>query len=124
MFTGIWTDLFRALVQVLTSRWLTDEQIRGISANVVGNYFSDWLPTPKAEREVSARVEAAQTHIAEASRIIAGLRTDLYGQAQHLNQLIADIEEKKKAAEHYAALARTNQEAFAPSARRNGEGYP
>ena len=114
MFGGIWIDLFRALAQVLTSRWLSEEQIRGISANIVGSYFSDWLPTPKQEREASSRVEAAQNHIAEASRIIAGLRTDLDGQAQHLNQLVKDIEEKKSAAAHYAALARTNQEAFAP----------
>lgn len=114
MLGGIWIDLFRATVQVLTSRWLSEDQIRGLSANIVGGYLSDWLPTPKQEREASSRVGAAQNHIAEASRIIAGLRTDLDGQAQHLNQLVKDIKEKKIAAVHYAALARINQETFAP----------
>ena len=114
MFGTLFTNLLRALSQVLTSRWLTDDQIRNISATVVGNYFADWLPTQKEEREAAERVEAAGKHIVEASRIISGLRTDLDGQAQQLNQLIAEIEEKKKAAEHYAALAKTNQEAFTP----------
>jgi hypothetical protein len=114
MFSGIFFDLFRALVQVITSRILTDEQIRTISADVVGKYFADWLPTPKEQREAAERVQSAQTHIAEASSIIAGLRSDLDSQAQQLNHLIADIEEKKKAAEHYATLAKTNQEAFGP----------
>jgi hypothetical protein len=114
MFIEFFLDLLRAVVQVLTSRWLTDDQIRTISSNVVGIYFADWLPTPKEEREAAERVKVAQTHIAEASSIIASLRSDLDGQAQQLSQLIADIEEKKRAAEHYAALAKTNQEAFAP----------
>ena len=100
--------------QVLTSRWLTDEQIRTVSANVVGRYFSDWLPTPKEERDAAERVEAARIHISEASRIITGLRGDLDGQALQLNKIIEDIEQKKKTAEHYAVLAKTNQEAFAP----------
>lgn len=95
MIEPIFRDLPRALVQVLTSRLLTEDQIRTISANVVGKYFVDWLPTAKEEREAAERVQAAQTHIAEASSIIAGLRSDLNGQAQQLNQLIEDIEEKK-----------------------------
>ena len=98
----------------MTSRWLTDEQIRNISSNVVGNYFTDWLHTPKEEKEASERIKAAQTHIAEASHIISSLHSDLDAQATQLNKLATDIEEKKKSAEHYAILAKTNQEAFAP----------
>jgi hypothetical protein len=114
MLTDFTVSFIRALSQVLTSRWLTDAQIRGISASVVGRYFADWLPTPKEEHEAAERVAAAQKHIAEASRIITGLHTDLDTQAHQLTQIITDIEQKKKAAEHYAALARTNQKAFAP----------
>lgn len=114
MLTDFTTNLLRAMSQVLTSRWLTDEQIRTVSANVVGRYFSDWLPTPKEERDAAERVEAARIHISEASRIITGLRGDLDGQALQLNKIIEDIEQKKKTAEHYAVLAKTNQEAFAP----------
>jgi hypothetical protein len=33
-------------------------------------------------------------------------------QAQQLDQIIRDIEEKKKQADHYAVLAKTNKEAF------------
>jgi hypothetical protein len=110
----ILSGLLRALFQVLTSRILTDEQVRTISTNVVGHYFVSWLPTPKEEQQAAERVQIAQNHISEASNIIAGLRSDLDGQAQHLNQLIADIEEKKQSAAHYAALAKTNQEMFAP----------
>jgi hypothetical protein len=114
MLTNFTIDLVRALSQVLTSRWLTDAQIRSISAGLVGRYFTDWLPTPKEEHEAAERVAAAQEHIAEASRIITSLRTDLDTQAQQLTQIITDIDQKKKAAEHYADLARTGQKAFAP----------
>lgn len=111
---GLTTDVLRVISQLASSRLLTDEQIRNISHNVVGQYFSDWFATPARERETAEKVELAQKHIAEASDIISAIRADLDTQAEHLNLLVADIAAKKKDAEHYAALAKTNQETFAP----------
>jgi hypothetical protein len=108
------TELLRVASQLLTSRLLTDEQIRSISKNIVGRYFSDWLATPKQEQETAQKVDLARAHITEASQIISGIRADLDTQANQLNQLVLDIEAKKRDAAHYAALAKINQEAFSP----------
>jgi len=105
-------DLARAATQVITGKFFTDEQIRRISNNVVGAYIADWLPTSKDEAEAKQRVELARLHITEASNIISGLQDDLDNQAQQLDQILREIEEKKKVADHYATLAQTNQKAF------------
>lgn len=105
-------EFARAATQVITGRFLTNEQIRLISKNAVGAYFSDWLPTPKDEVEAKKRVEQARLHITEASYIISGLQNDLDNQAKQLDQIIREIEEKKKVVDHYTTLAETNQKAF------------
>jgi len=102
----------RAVIQVITGKFLTDEQIRLISKNVVGAYFADLLPTPKNELEAKERIEQASLYITEASQIISGLQNDLDNQASQLDQIIREIEEKKKVANHYSMLAETNQKAF------------
>jgi hypothetical protein len=102
----------RAAAQIISGKFLTDEQIRLISKNVVGAYFSDWLPVPKDEVEAKKRVELARLYITEASQIISGLQNDLDNQAMQLNQVIREIEEKRKVADHYATLIETNQKAF------------
>jgi hypothetical protein len=107
------TNIARVTSQLLSSKLLTDEQIRSLSKNIVGQYFSDWFATPAQERETGDKVALAQRHIADASHIISGIRADLDAQAKHLNQLLTEIAAKKKDAEHYAALAHTGEEAFA-----------
>ena len=102
----------RATAQVLTGKFFTDESNLLISKNVVGAYFADWLPIPKDEVEAKQRVEQARLYITEASQIISSLQGDLNNQAQQLDQIIREIEEKKKVANHYATLAETNQKAF------------
>jgi hypothetical protein len=114
MLNSIIVEAIRVISQLVTGKLLTDEQIRSISGNIVGTYVSDWFPKPKEEHEASKRVEVARAHITEATRIILDLRTDLDNQATHLDQLVAQIAEKEKLAEHYATLAQTNQAAFAP----------
>lgn len=108
------TELIRVASQILSSRLLTEEQIRSISTNVVGQYFSDWFATPAQERETSEKVALAQRHISDATDIISAIRSDLDTQAKQLIKLVEDIAAKKKDAEHYAILAQTNQELFAP----------
>lgn len=112
MIDPLLLDLIRAASQLLTGKLLTEEQIKSVSKNTVVAYFSDWLPTPKKEAEAKARVEKARFHIGEASRIISGLQDDLSNQAQHLDGILREIEEKKKQADHYAILAQTNEEVF------------
>jgi hypothetical protein len=105
-------DLLKAAVQVLTGRFLTEEQIQNISKNTVGSYFADWLPLPPDEEERQKRIEQAQNHIAEASKIISVLKDDLENQTRQLDVIINEIEEKKRIADHYATLAKTSQESF------------
>lgn len=105
-------DLTKASAQVITGKFLSDEQIQLISKNVVGSYFADWLPNQKDDVEAKNRVEQARLHISEASKIISGLKGDLDNQAQQLDQIINEIEDKKKIADHYSTLAETNQKAF------------
>lgn len=105
-------EVSRVLSRIITGKLLTEEQIQSISKNTVGSYFADWLPTPKEEADAKRRVEQARVHISEASSIISGLQDELNAQAQQLDQIIRDIEEKKKQADHYAVLAKTNKDAF------------
>jgi flagellar biosynthesis chaperone FliJ len=105
-------EISRVLSRIITGKLLTEEQIQSISKNTIGSYFTDWLPTPKEEADAKRRVEQARMHISEASGIISGLQDELNQQAQQLDQIIRDIEEKKKQADHYEVLAKTNKEAF------------
>jgi hypothetical protein len=92
---------------------MTEEQIKGVTGGVVGKYLADWFPASQQELEAGKRVDVARGHIAEATRIIDGLRIDLEHQAGLLDHLAKDIEEKRQVAERYAALAETNREASA-----------
>jgi hypothetical protein len=105
-------EISRVLSRIITGKLLTEEQIQSISKNTIGSYFTDWLPTPKEEADAKRRVELARMYISEASGIISGLQDELNQQAQQLDQIIRDIEEKKKQADHYDVLAKTNKEAF------------
>jgi ABC-type hemin transport system ATPase subunit len=51
-------------------------------------------------------------HITEASNIISSLQGNLEKQANQLELLENDIDQKKQIAERYAVLAQTNQDAF------------
>jgi hypothetical protein len=102
----------KILTQAITGSLLTEDQIRKISKNTIGTYFADFFPTPKEELEARARVDKALAHISEASRIVLELQDELQDQEGKLNQIILQIEEKKKIADHYATLAQTNQQVF------------
>jgi hypothetical protein len=105
-------EITKAVVQLITGKLLTEEQIRSISKNAVGSYFADWLPTPKEEVEAKKRVEEARMHITEASRIVSTLQDDLDKQFHQLDQIVKDIEAKKNLADHYSKLVEINQQAF------------
>jgi len=105
-------SLIRAASQIITGKLLSDEQIKQISENVVGAYFIDWLPETKHEKETKERVEEARSHIFQASQIISTLQDDLDNQTNKLDQIIIEIEEKKKLADHYSTLAETKEKAF------------
>lgn len=107
----LYLEVLRTLTRIITGRLLTDEQIQNISERVVGTYFEDWF-APKRQLEAELRVQEARKHISEASRIISSLQGDLEAQAQQLDELSKEIEEKKELANRYAVLAKTNQEAF------------
>jgi|SRR5208283_3668720 len=102
-------ELFRAI----TGKLFTEKQIRAVSSNAVGKYFVDWFPKVGADKTARERVEEARGHIASASAIITDMQTELSAQTGHLDNLLVEIEEKKKLAERYADLAATNQQQLA-----------
>jgi DNA repair ATPase RecN len=107
------SESLRELSKLITGKLLTETQIQSVSKHIVGKYFTDWLPTPQKEAEAEERISAAKTHIAEATKIIVNLQDDLEKQANQLELLAKEIDEKKQVAERYAVLAKTNQDAFA-----------
>ena len=112
-FNDLLLELTRILTRIITGRLLTEGQIAGVTGTVVGQYFTDWFPQPKDEAEAEARVKSAKHHIAEATRIIGGLKVDLDSQAAQLERLAQEIDQKRVTAERYAAMAATNEKAVA-----------
>lgn len=108
----ITVEAVRELSRLVTGKLLTENQIQSVSKHIVGKYFADWLPTSEKEAEAEERISAAKIHIAEASRIIVSLQNDLEKQADQLELLSKQIDEKKNIAERYAVLAQTNQDTF------------
>jgi ATP-dependent Lon protease len=110
-------DLFNAVsaeaIRTITGRLFTDAQIRQVVTHAVGKYFADLLPEPADERAARERVEEARNHIEQASTIISQLQSELGSQTQQLDRVLAEIEEKKRLAMKYEALAKTGQEQFA-----------
>ena len=111
--TALTAELTRELSKRVTGKLLTEIQIQTISTSIVGKYFSDWLPTPQREAEAGERISAARIHITKATQIISGLQDDLEKQADQLDLLAKEIDEKKQIAERYAILAQTNQDTLA-----------
>lgn len=101
------------LIRAMTGNLLSDEQIRKISSNVVGSYFADFLPRTKSEVAAAEKVDQARLHITEAANIISSLQVDLENQAEQLDKIVTDIEEKKKVADRYSTLVQTNEKTMA-----------
>lgn len=109
---AIYGELFSAVVRTATGKLFTEDQIKMISTNAVGKYFSEFLPTPQDEMDAQKRIEAASKHIAAASNIIGDIQQELGEQERKLDQLLSDVEEKRKLADHYGTLAKADQEKF------------
>lgn len=99
-------------IKLLAGKLLTESQIQSVSKHVVGKYFADLFPTSENESEAEERIASARMHITEASNIISSLQGDLERQANQLEFLAKEIDQKKQIAERYAVLAQTNQDAF------------
>ncbi|MEG4093122.1 hypothetical protein [Microcoleus sp. Pol12B4] len=100
------------VIKLITGKLLTEKQIKNISNHVVGQYFADLFPTAENEAEAEERITLARMHITEASKIISSLQGDLERQANQLDFLGKEIDQKKLIAERYAVLAQTNQQVF------------
>jgi DNA repair ATPase RecN len=113
MFFDIFNAISAEFVRTVTGRLFTDAQIKQVAGHAVGKYLADLLPEPADQRAARERVEEARTHISKASQIIGQLQAELGTQTEQLDRVLAEIEEKKKLAERYEALARTGQDQFA-----------
>ena len=109
---NLYGELLSELSRTITGRLFTDAQIKAVTAGAVGKYFADFFPTPKDEQEAQDKVAAARKHISAASGIILEMQGNLESQNQNLEHLLTEIEEKKKLAERYETLAKTNQQEF------------
>lgn len=112
-FSHIVDAISTELIRAVTGKLFTEDQIKTITSHAVGKYFAEYLPKPTEERAARERVEEARHHISEASRIITHMQAELGQQTEQLDKLIREVEEKKKLAERYETLAKTNQEQFA-----------
>ena len=101
------------LIRAVTGRLFTEDQIHEVTTTAIGKYFADWFPEPADERAARERVEEARLHIQKASLIISGMQEELSQQTAQLDNLLDDVEEKKKLAERYGHLTATNREQFA-----------
>jgi len=108
----MYSELLSAIMRLITGRFLTEEQIKSITSNAVGKYFTDLFPTPEEELKAQERVEAARKHISSAGTIIRDMQHDLETQDQKLVNLLEQVKEKKELAERYQILAETNQKEF------------
>jgi hypothetical protein len=109
ILTTLSAEIVSQATRALTGQLFTEEQIKKITSHSVGKYLKELFPDNELERTQRERIEMAQSHIEEASSIIADMRTELDAQKQTLDHLLGEIEEKKSTAEKYAQLAETNQ---------------
>jgi len=112
MFVNLYVEVLGELSRLITGRIYTDEQIKTITSSAVGKYFTDFFPTPKDEQAVKEKVNAAREHISAASTIIFEMQDNLESQSKSLEHLLTEIEEKRKLAERYETLAKTNKQEF------------
>jgi pyrroloquinoline quinone (PQQ) biosynthesis protein C len=109
IFTTLSAEIVSQATRVLTGQLFTEEQVKKITSHSVGKYLKELFPNNELERTQRERIELAQSHIEEASSIMADMRTELDSQKKTLDHLLGEIEEKKSMAEKYAQLAETNQ---------------
>ncbi|MCX5591606.1 hypothetical protein [Alcaligenes endophyticus] len=112
-FLEIFNVIGSEAIRTITGRLFTEEQIRQVATHTVGQYFKDLLPMSTDDRAARQRVEEARSHIEQASLIISQLQSELCSQTQLLDNVLEEIEEKKRLASKYETLAKTGQEQFA-----------
>lgn len=100
-----------ALARIATGRLFTKEQIRHITRHSLGRYLEDLFPKDAEDLPRAERLSAARNHIENASVIIAEMRIELNAQAEALDRLVEEINEKKSLADRYASLASANKDA-------------
>ncbi|MBU1041489.1 MAG: hypothetical protein KKF77_10370 [Proteobacteria bacterium] len=102
--------LIRELSRAITGRLFSDDQIRSITKGTIGRLVSDYFPSSCDDKAAHDRVEEAKDHLNAANVILSSMQTELSTQVEKLNQVISDIDEKKKIAERYDAIAATNKD--------------
>ena len=112
LITQVSAELLSTLARTITGKLYTDEQIKTITSGAIGKYFAEFFPTPKDELAAQERVDSARKHISAASSIIRDMQEDLEAQDRKLGESLKEVEQKKRLADRYQALANTNREAF------------
>ena len=108
-FFSLISEVYVQAAKAITGRLFTESQIKSITRHSVGRYFKELFPEAENEIERRERIELAQNHITQASRIMSEMRSELDAQKETLELLLAEVDEKKSTAERYDALAKTNQ---------------
>jgi hypothetical protein len=102
-------EIVSQATRALTGQLFTEEQIKGITSHSVGKYLKELFPANHLDVTQRERIELAQSHIVEASTIMADMRTELDAQKETLEYLLGEIEEKKSTVKKYTQLAETSQ---------------
>src|SRR5712691_9373382 len=113
MLDKLFLEITQILIRIITGRLLTEKQIGSLTGSVVGKQFRDWFPKSQDEIEAQKRLDSAKHHIAEANRLIGSLKDDLDSQANQLQKLSHEIDDKRNLAERYRAIATINEQASA-----------
>lgn len=108
--TALISEINVQVIRALTGSLFTKEQIDAITRHSVGKLLADFFPTDEQERDAIERVQEAEQHISRASQIILELQNTLKARSQTLQQMIVEIEEKKRVADHYTAMASATEE--------------
>ncbi|MBD5770193.1 hypothetical protein [Marinomonas colpomeniae] len=109
---NLYGALITQLARSLTGALYTDEDIKRITSGATGKYLKEFFPATQDEQDAHNRISSARNHIEAAGTIIRDMQDDLEAQDRQLNELLNTIDEKKKLADRYQALAETNKEAF------------
>lgn len=110
--TTLFSKMLVELIRLYTGRMFNESEIRQITSHTVGKHFKDFFPIPEDEQNAKIRVTEAQAHIAKAGQFIASMQDDLNKQSLALDNLLIEIEEKKKIADKFRHLANTNKQQF------------
>jgi hypothetical protein len=108
LFRRVLEEVFNIILSAVSGSLFSATQIRSISVSAAGLGVRFVFPGGEVDENLGEKIEQARAHIASASGIVHELSEGLETRAKALDELIARVEEKKKEADHFSAIADAN----------------